>query len=75
MCGMGLESLRYLSLHDLTYLRYFKGHRDRYARQSIHECMLVSNPQYMLSTLNIDMSTTYLPTYPQSGIIGNVTCG
>eukprot|EP00727_Mastigamoeba_balamuthi_P008891 m51a1_g4624 putative wd repeat-containing protein 82-like (450) ;mRNA; r:312107-314398 len=23
------ESLRYLSLHDNTYLRYFKGHRDR----------------------------------------------
>ena len=25
-----LESLRYLSLHDNSYLRYFKGHRDKY---------------------------------------------
>ena len=24
-----LESLRYLSLYDNRYLRYFKGHRDR----------------------------------------------
>jgi hypothetical protein len=24
-----IESLRYLSLYDNRYLRYFKGHRDR----------------------------------------------
>ena len=30
-----LDSIRYLSLHDNRYLRYFKGHRDRVSALSM----------------------------------------
>ena len=41
MLGWGLlcpESLRYLSLHDNQYLRYFRGHRDKVVSLAMVSC-------------------------------------
>jgi hypothetical protein len=37
--GDPAESLRYLSLYDNRYLRYFKGHRDRSLSDDIIELL------------------------------------
>ncbi|GAQ87438.1 Transducin/WD40 repeat-like superfamily protein [Klebsormidium nitens] len=42
------ESLRYLSLHNNSYLRYFKGHRDRV----VSLCMSPKNDMFMSGSLD-----------------------
>eukprot|EP00850_Spirogloea_muscicola_P000722 SM000003S10967 [mRNA] locus=s3:14867:17145:+ [translate_table: standard] len=42
------ESLRYLSLHDNRYLRYFKGHRDKV----VSLCMSPKNDTFMSGSLD-----------------------
>ena len=58
---VGAESLRYLSLHDNQYLRYFKGHRDKV----VSLAMVCSSDEFYLMCPVGQFVTNQWPPVPQ----------